>query len=36
MSDGFESAVDGFLSMKDFYRAVNVEMHAIKQLRPLD
>jgi len=30
MSDGFEYAIDGFLSMKDFNRAVNMEMQAIK------
>jgi hypothetical protein len=29
-------ATDGFLSMKEFQRAVNVEMQAIKLMRPID
>jgi hypothetical protein len=27
---------DGFLTLKDFHRAVNAEMQAIKRLRPID
>ena len=27
---------DGFLSLKDFHRAVNVEMQAIKKMRVID
>ena len=27
---------DGFLSMKDFNRAVNVEMQAIKKMKPIN
>jgi hypothetical protein len=36
MSDGFESAFDGFLSLKDFHRAVNAEMRAFKKIKAID
>jgi hypothetical protein len=36
MSDGFESAFDSLLSMKEFHRAVDAEMQAIKKLKAID
>jgi hypothetical protein len=35
LSRAFENP-DGFLTMKDFKRAVNAEMQAIQKMKPID